>query len=88
MAKRRFGRVRLLPSGRYHARYLGPDGVDRPAPHTFERKTDAQRWLSATETDIQRGLWANPDSGTTRLSHYGWAWIRERPGLRPKTVQL
>ncbi|MDQ0842796.1 hypothetical protein QFZ68_002476 [Streptomyces sp. V1I6] len=32
--KRSFGRVRKLPSGRYQARYLAPDGIDRPAPHT------------------------------------------------------
>ena len=86
--KRRFGRVRALASGRYQVRYQGPDGVDRPAPFTFERKSDAERWLSAIETDIQRGDWANPDAGTTTLSEYGWAWIRERPGLRPKTVHL
>ncbi len=34
-SKRHFGRIRKLPSGRYQARYPGPDGVDRPAPHTF-----------------------------------------------------
>ena len=35
MGKRRFGRVRRLPSGHYQARYAGPDGIDRPAPQTF-----------------------------------------------------
>ena len=34
--KRRFGRVRELPSGRWQARYKGPDGIDRPAPRTFD----------------------------------------------------
>jgi hypothetical protein len=33
--KRRFGRVRQLPSGRWQARYLGPDGIDRPADRTL-----------------------------------------------------
>jgi hypothetical protein len=45
--KRRFGRVRRLPSGRYQARYLGPDGVDRPAPQTFGTKREAQVWLTS-----------------------------------------
>ncbi|MFF8604678.1 hypothetical protein ACF06X_01945 [Streptomyces sp. NPDC015346] len=36
--KRSFGRVRKLPSGRYQARYPAPDGIDRPAPHTFRTK--------------------------------------------------
>jgi hypothetical protein len=43
--KRRFGRVRELPSGRWQARYKGPDGIDRPAPQTFARKVDAEKWL-------------------------------------------
>jgi len=40
--KRRFGRVRQLPSGRWQARYAGPDGIDRSAPETFATKTDAE----------------------------------------------
>jgi len=40
--KRRFGRVRRLPSGRYQVRYRGPDGIDRPAPETFRTKGDAE----------------------------------------------
>jgi hypothetical protein len=50
--KRRFGRVRQLPSKRWQARYLGPDGVDRPAPETFATKRDAELWLSRTELEI------------------------------------
>jgi integrase len=86
--RRRFGRVRALASGRFQARYLGPDGIDRPAPHTFSRRQDAERWLSAVETDIQRGAWANPDGASVTLGVFATAWIKERPGLRPKTVQL
>ncbi|GGM50956.1 tyrosine recombinase XerC [Dactylosporangium sucinum] len=88
-AKRRhFGRVRKLPSGRYQARYPGPDGVLRPAPQTFERKKDAESWLSRKETDIARGDWLDPDAGKVRLGDYGAAWIRERPSLRPRTLVL
>jgi len=46
---RRFGNVRRLPSGRYQASYLGPDGVRRYAPETFERKSDAERVLVLIE---------------------------------------
>ncbi|MFI6811937.1 hypothetical protein ACIBG7_05990 [Nonomuraea sp. NPDC050328] len=52
MSKRRFGRVRRLPSGRYQARYPGPDGIDRAAPHTFATKKEAEIWLSKKETEI------------------------------------
>ena len=49
MSKRRFGRVRRLPSGSWQARYQGPDGIDRPAPETFATKTDAEVWLTAAQ---------------------------------------
>jgi hypothetical protein len=55
--KRRFGRVRELASGRWQARYLGPDGKDRPAPGTFATKTDAEIWLSRKEIEIRDGEW-------------------------------
>lgn len=86
--KRRFGRVRQLPSGRWQARYRGPDDIDRPAPRTFESKTSAERWLSVTEAEILQGDWIDPDAGTVLVADYGTAWIEERPGLRPKTISL
>ena len=52
--KRRFGRIRKLPSGRFQARYLDPTNVDRPAPHTFATKVDAERWLVGIESEIRR----------------------------------
>ncbi|MFI6502028.1 tyrosine-type recombinase/integrase [Nonomuraea typhae] len=88
MSKRRFGRVRALPSGRYQARYAGPDGVDHPAPNTFATKKEAEIWLSRKEIEILEGDWINPDSGKVIFSAFGTDWIKERPGLRPKTTQL
>jgi integrase len=88
MSKRRFGRVRRLPSGRYQARYAGPDGVDRPAPQTFATKTDANVWLTMTEAEIRRGDWINPDAGTVLLTAFAATWIAERPAIRPSTVRL
>jgi integrase len=87
-SKRRFGRVRKLPSGRYQARYLGPDGIDRPAPTTFTRKTDAERWLAAVEADVLKGSWRDPDLGRVELGTYLAEWIDHRPGLRPRTLDL
>ncbi len=86
--KRRFGRVRRLPSGRWQARYQGPDGVDRAAPETFDSKTDAEVWLTLKEAEIRGGDWTNPDDGKVSLADYAQTWIAERPGLRPKTVKL
>ena len=88
MPKRRFGRVRKLPSGRYQARYRGPDGIDRPAPYTFATKTDAERWLTRVEAEIIKDLWRDPSLGRVRLADYLDEWVSQRPGLRPRTVDL
>jgi integrase len=85
--KRRFGRIRRLPSGRYQVRYKGPDGIDRPAPNTFATKTGAEVWLIRKEAEILDGEWLDPDAGNVLLADYGASWIAERPNLRPKTVQ-
>ncbi|MDP9864163.1 MULTISPECIES: hypothetical protein [Streptosporangium] len=86
--ERRFGRVLQLPSGRFQARYTGPDGVDRPAPETFAAKTDAEVWPTRKEAEIVDDEWIDPDAGKITLGEYGQDWIDERPNLRLRTVEL
>lgn len=86
--KRRFGRVRQLSSGRWQARYHGPDGIDRPAPQTFVSKRDAEVWLSVQESELVRGRWIDPAAENVRFGRYAEDWIAERPNLRPKTLTL
>ncbi|MFD6167621.1 tyrosine-type recombinase/integrase [Streptomyces coeruleorubidus] len=85
--RRHFGRVRKLPSGRYQARYLGPDGQLRPAPHTFRTKKDADDWLADKQTELRRGDWHDPDAGKVPFGEYAAAWIKERE-LTSTTRQL
>jgi integrase len=87
MGKRRFGRVRRLPSGRYQARYQGPDGLDRPAPETFRTKTDAEVWLTVKEAEIRRGDWLDPEAGRAAFLHYAESWISDQV-LKPRTEEL
>jgi integrase len=87
MAKRRFGRVRKLPSGRYQARYAGPDGVDRPAPETFATKTDAEVWLTMKEAEIRRGDWLDPEAGKMEFGAFADSWIDDRV-LKPRAEEL
>jgi hypothetical protein len=75
---RRFGNVRKLPSGRYQASYLGPDGQRRYAPETFERKGDAEKALVLIEAQLTAGKWADPERGKIKLADYASAWITER----------
>ncbi|GAB3213854.1 site-specific integrase [Marinactinospora endophytica] len=85
--KRRFGRIRQLPSKRWQARYPGPDGVDRPAPHTFATKKEADRWLALKEAEMVRDGWWDPDAGAVPFGEYAAEWVEHRD-LSPKTVQL
>ncbi|HET9140543.1 tyrosine-type recombinase/integrase [Actinophytocola sp.] len=77
--RREWGRVRQLPSGRWQARYPGPDGLLRPAPKTFETKRAAASWLADQQAEINRDEWIDPDAGKVTLAEYGSSWIRERP---------
>ena len=85
---RSFGSIRKLPSGRWQARYRGSDGLLRSAPHTFASKADASRWLALTQAELLSGEWSDPEAGRLPFAGYAAAWIDERPGLRPKTIQL
>jgi integrase len=85
--KRRFGRVRRLPSGRYQARYPATDGTDRPAPQTFATKKAAEVWLTMQESEINRGDWLDPSAGAALFAKYAAEWVDQRQ-LSPKTEQL
>lgn len=84
--RRKFGRVRKLRSGRYQARYPGPDGVLRPGPVTFPTEEAAHAWLDQTEAKMVLGEWFNPDGGLVPFGNYADEWLTDRP-LAPKTRQ-
>ena len=85
--RRHFGRIRQLASGRWQARYPGPDGQLRAAPSTFKRKGDAEKFLSEIETDITRGDWFDSLAGHVSLEKYAAQWIDERD-LSVRTAEL
>ncbi|MBT8223962.1 MAG: site-specific integrase [Dactylosporangium sp.] len=85
--RRRFGNTRKLPSGRFQARYLGPDTMERTAPATFATEREARKWLTLVESEIIKGEWVAPESGEITLDEYGPKWIGERK-LEPRTREL
>lgn len=85
--RRRWGSVRKLPSGRFQARYPGPDGLPRNAEETFATKGDAEAWLVETEADMRREEWRDPNAGAVNFLVYATAWIDERD-LAPLTEEL
>ncbi|MUN38198.1 tyrosine-type recombinase/integrase [Actinomadura litoris] len=85
---RRFGNIRKLPSGRFQASYIAPNGQRRPAPETFARKSDAEKWLTLAEAQILSGEWTDPERAKVKVGDYAAQWIEQRAGLRPRTVEL
>ncbi len=85
MSRRRFGRIRQLPSGRYQVRH--PDGAGGlvTAPRTFATRAEAERHLAAIETDQSRGTWSDPRRGRIRLDEWAEQWWATTVNLRPST---
>ena len=80
-----FGTVRKLPSGRWQARYTGPDQLTHKAPTTFETKGDAQSWLSLRRSEITLGKWKSPSTESrVTFAEYATIWLRDRD-LKPRT---
>lgn len=89
MARKRrgFGRIRRLPSGRWQAAYVGPDGMLHTAPRTYSAESDAEGWLAAERRKIDLGTWgvAERSDGIT-LAAYAARWLAQRQ-LRPRTAK-
>ncbi|SQG58930.1 Uncharacterised protein [Corynebacterium ulcerans] len=52
-----FGNICKLPSGKFQARYVGPDGLRCKTPETFFLVCDAHKWLEDEEYLIRKGYW-------------------------------
>ncbi|SDY85076.1 Site-specific recombinase XerC [Geodermatophilus africanus] len=82
MAKRTFGSVDRLPSGRYRARYVGPDG--RRHAKVFNAKADAWAWLASQQTDLLRKSWRAPNAVHRTVGEYADDYLA-RNDLREST---
>lgn len=60
MDRRSFGYIRKLPSKKFQASYVGPNGRRVNAPYTFLTKGDASAWLAGEETRLSKGEWKDP----------------------------
>jgi integrase len=82
---RSWGWVRKLPSGKFHASYIGNDGRRHNAPHTFTAKMYAEGWLSKERQSIELETWTPPaqrkaekKAEVLTLGDYSCEWIRHR----------
>lgn len=56
----------------WRARYRRPDGS--PDGRTFDRKIDAERFLTTIEADKLRGSWVDPKAGRRSFREYAEEW--------------
>lgn len=57
MARNSWGSTRCLPSKRWQASYLAPDGNRYKAPGTFPDRLEALAWLAGVRKSIDLGTW-------------------------------
>lgn len=55
---------------------------------TFRTKADADRAVTVALVSQSRAAWVDPSRGRQLLGDYAWAWLSERPQLRPRTREL
>lgn len=94
--KRSFGRIQQLPSGKWRARYTGPDGQLHKASHTFFEHDDAAAWIRGEQKLIEFGEWTPPairsrsqEDAVRTVGQWleEWLEIRSRDDLAPSTLQ-
>ena len=95
MSRSTFGNISKQKSGRFRARYTGPDGRWHNAPYTFLSKTDARAWLTTEHAKLIAGDWTPPavrnamrvaaiKRRSVPFGEYADAWLASRD-LRPRT---
>ena len=71
-------------NGRYRARYEGPDL--RWRSRTFDRRIDAQSWLTNELTKLHRSEWVDPHAGRELFGVVADRWMEGRVALRESTL--
>jgi integrase len=79
------GSVRRHPNAqnRWQARYRDPDGKQRTK--NFDRKVDAERFLTMLEADKLTGDWIDPKLARTNFGSWANQWLATKVNLKPKT---
>ncbi|ADU49614.1 integrase family protein [Intrasporangium calvum DSM 43043] len=80
---RRFGSVRRLPSGKFQASFIGPNGKRQAAPNTFSTRVEAERWLLRVHESLEREEWRDSGAqlGRRTLKDYAESYLTENPNV-------
>ena len=92
--KRLFGTIARLSSGKYRARYTGPDGKKYSGPHPFFTKDDAGAWLRQEQKLIEFDEWQPPhlryrakEDATRTVGEWLCQWLDlQEKRLKPSTM--
>ena len=68
---------------RWYARYRTPDGKQRTK--TFDRKRDAQQFLTTVESSKLTGAFVDPQRQGVTVGEWGDKWLAGKANLAPKT---
>ncbi len=80
-------RIDRRPNGKWRARWHEYPGGPQRARH-FDRKIDAERFLTAVEHRLLSGSYVPPAAGRMRIEDYAAEWTaRRRSGWRDATAQ-
>jgi integrase len=91
-----WGKVRVLPSGRFQASYV-VTGTRYTAPSTFTTRLDARGWLSVKRSEVERAEWKPRtvreqvtfrDYANAYVQHKTVAGRSIRPSTRANYLQL
>jgi integrase len=90
-----FGMVRKLPSGRFQASYVAPNGQRRTAPGTFKSRSDADAYLAGIRVEMAKGSWRPSEvelmregRGTKAITfgEYALKWMETRTDQKGKLL--
>jgi integrase len=76
------GSVAKRPDGRWRARYRSADGKEH-ARH-FDRKIEADRFLTEQQNKVNHGEWVDPALGRMTVGEWSATWIASKQSLKPR----
>jgi integrase len=75
--------IKKTTAGEWRARWRTPEGASRSK--TFDRKVDAEQWLTHTEHKKLSGEYVDPSDGRVHFDDYAASWL-ESQVWRPSTA--
>lgn len=73
--------VAKRPDGRWRARYRDDSGREH-AKH-FDRRIDAERWVTESQSKVNRGEWVDPVLGRLTVAEWSVTWLASKQSLKP-----